>query len=115
MYFYLTTFWGDVPWVGEVIQPEDAYIERTPREKVIDQLVEDLKWAAERMPEERYTGDKLGRRRPLGRFSYIGTYCLAKRKMGTGCKNEVNISSKTVPMACMNTKNYFNHEGDDRE
>ena len=26
-------------------QPEDAYIERTPREKVIDQLVEDLKWA----------------------------------------------------------------------
>ncbi|MBS5639536.1 MAG: RagB/SusD family nutrient uptake outer membrane protein, partial [Bacteroides sp.] len=46
MYFYLTVFWGDVPWVGEVIQPEDAYIERTPREKVIDQLVEDLKWAA---------------------------------------------------------------------
>ena len=42
MYFYLTTFWGDVPWVGEVIQPEDAYIERTPREKVIDQLVEDF-------------------------------------------------------------------------
>ena len=35
MYFYLTVFWGDVPWVGEVIQPEDAYIERTPREKVI--------------------------------------------------------------------------------
>ena len=30
---------------------QDAYIERTPREKVIDQLVEDLKWAAERMPE----------------------------------------------------------------
>ena len=33
MYFYLTVFWGDVPWVGEVIQPEDAYIERTPRER----------------------------------------------------------------------------------
>ncbi len=56
MYFYLTTFWGDVPWVGEVIQPEDAYIERTPREKVIDQLVEDLKWAASlyKSPEEHY-------------------------------------------------------------
>ena len=39
MYFYLTTFFGDVPWVGEVIQPEDAYIERTPREKVIDLFV----------------------------------------------------------------------------
>jgi hypothetical protein len=106
MYFYLTTFWGDVPWVGEVIQPEDAYIERTPREKVIDQLVEDLKWAAERMPEERYTGDKTGKTRPLGRFSHIGTYCLAKRKVGTGCKNSEYIIENS-PYACMNMKSYF--------
>ena len=87
MYFYLTTFWGDVPWVGEVIQPEDAYIERTPREKVIDQLVEDLKWAAERMPEEGIRAINW-EDSTVGRFSHIGTYCLAKRKVGTGCKNE---------------------------
>ena len=107
MYFYLTVFWGDVPWVGEVIQPEDAYIERTPREKVIDQLVEDLKWAAERMPEERYTGDKLGRLDRWGALAIL----LCKTKDGNWLQKRVNISSKTVPMACMNTKNYFITKG----
>ena len=80
MYFYLTTFWGDVPWVGEVIQPEDAYIERTPREKVIDQLVEDLKWAAERMPEERYTGDKLGRLDRWGALAILARIALQNER-----------------------------------
>lgn len=110
MYFYLTVFWGDVPWVGEVIQPEDAYIERTPREKVIDQLVEDLKWAAERMPEERYTGDKLGRLDRWGALAILARIALQNERWELAAKR-VNISSKTVPMVCMNMKNYFITKG----
>lgn len=109
MYFYLTTFWGDVPWVGEVIQPEDAYIERTPREKVIDQLVEDLKWAAERMPEERYTGDKLGRLDRWGALAILARIALQNERWELAAKR-VNISSKTVPIL-YEYENYFITKG----
>ena len=60
-YFLLTTFWGDVPWVDKVITSEEAYVARTPREKVIDYLIDDLDWAASKLPAERQLGDDCGR------------------------------------------------------
>lgn len=111
MYFYLTTFWGDVPWVGEVIQPEDAYIERTPREKVIDQLVEDLKWAAERMPEERYTGDKLGRLDRWGALAILARIALQNERWELAAKTSEYIIENS-PYGLYEYEKLFHHEGD---
>jgi hypothetical protein len=61
LYFLLTTFWGDVPWVDHVITAEQAYVKRTPRSEVIDHLMEDLDWAASKLPAERQLGDNVGR------------------------------------------------------
>ena len=41
MYFLLTTFWGDVPWVDHVITADEAYVPRDPRSKVIDNVISD--------------------------------------------------------------------------
>lgn len=61
VYFLLTTFWGDVPWVDHVITADQAYVKRTPRSEVIDHLMEDLDWAASKLPADRQLGDNVGR------------------------------------------------------
>lgn len=61
IYFLLTTFYGDVPWVDHVITADQAYMSRTPRSEVIDHLMEDLDWAALKLPAERQLKDNVGR------------------------------------------------------
>ncbi len=61
VYFMLTTFYGDVPWVDHVITADQAYVARTPRAEVIDHLMEDLDWAASKLPAERQLGVNVGR------------------------------------------------------
>ena len=60
-YFLLTTFWGDVPYVDHVITADQAYVERTPRATVIDNVIADLEWAASKLPKERQLNDNVGR------------------------------------------------------
>ncbi|EFA92267.1 RagB/SusD family nutrient uptake outer membrane protein [Hoylesella buccalis] len=60
-YFMLTTFFGDVPWVDHVITSKEAYIARTSRSQVIDHILADLDWAAERLPAKRQLGVNVGR------------------------------------------------------
>lgn len=61
LYFLLTTFWGDVPWVDHVITAEEAYVPRDNRDVVIDHLMDDLTWAASKLPRERQLGENVGR------------------------------------------------------
>ena len=61
VYFLLTTFWGDVPWVEHVISAEEAYIPRTKREEIIKHILDDLDWAAKVLPAERRLGEDVGR------------------------------------------------------
>lgn len=61
VYFMLTTFFGDVPWIDHVITAEEAYGPRTPRSEVIDNLMTDLDWAASKLPWERQSGENVGR------------------------------------------------------
>ena len=61
VYFMLTTFFGDVPWINHVITSEEAYGPRTPRSEVIDSLMADLEWAASKLPRERQLGENVGR------------------------------------------------------
>lgn len=60
-YFWLTCYWGDVPWVDHVINAEEAYSERTPREEVIQHILNDLDWSAERLGDAIPTGSNVGR------------------------------------------------------
>ena len=77
-----------------------SYTHLTPREKVIDQLVEDLKWAAERMPEERYTGDKLGRLDRWGALAILARIALQNERWELAAKTSEYIienSHATMP------------------
>ncbi|MDR1667017.1 MAG: RagB/SusD family nutrient uptake outer membrane protein [Bacteroidales bacterium] len=60
-YFWLTCYWGDVPWIDHVITAEDAYCSRTPRSEVVQHLLDDLDWAADRLDDAIPTGGNVGR------------------------------------------------------
>ena len=60
-YFWLTSVWGDVPLIDRVIGSEEAYGPRNPKKEVIDWMIEDLKWAAEKLGPEIQTGQEVGR------------------------------------------------------
>lgn len=61
MYSYLTAFWGDVPLVTTTLGLDELMISRTPKEEVVDFLLEDLEDAARFLPSEIPTGENLGR------------------------------------------------------
>ena len=60
-YFWLTTYWGDVPLVKEVITSDQAYGPRNPRSEVVQFILDDLDWAAEKLDAAIPTGNNLGR------------------------------------------------------
>lgn len=60
-YFWLTCYWGDVPWVDHVITVEEAYMARTPRSEVIQHILDDLDWAASKMDAAIPSGNNVGR------------------------------------------------------
>ena len=60
-YFWLTSVWGDVPLIDRVIGSEEAYGPRNPKKEVIDWMIEDLKWAAEKLGPAIQTGQEVGR------------------------------------------------------
>lgn len=78
LYFMLTTFYGDVPWVDHVITADEAYVPRTSRNQIIDYLMNDLEWAASKLPEERQLGTNVGRIDRWGGIGYASTYSIAK-------------------------------------
>ncbi|WBL26709.1 RagB/SusD family nutrient uptake outer membrane protein [Zunongwangia sp. HGR-M22] len=61
MYSYLVNFWGDVPLVTQTLNIDELMVARTPKEQVVDFLMEDLEVAAEALPIEIPTGENLGR------------------------------------------------------
>ncbi|MFA5328579.1 MAG: RagB/SusD family nutrient uptake outer membrane protein [Prolixibacteraceae bacterium] len=60
-YFWLTTYWGDVPLVKNVITASEAYGPRTPRSEVVQFILDDLDWAASKLGSNIPTGDDVGR------------------------------------------------------
>lgn len=51
-YMYLTSYYGDVPLVTDVLSLEDAELPRTERAEVVDLILEDLDFAAQYLPAE---------------------------------------------------------------
>lgn len=60
-YLFLSSFWGDVPLITSTLTIDEVYGPRTPREQVIDFLLEDLDLAAQHLPAEIPGGDDVGR------------------------------------------------------
>lgn len=62
-YFYLTSLYGDVPLVTRVLSPEDPEMTapRTPKQEVIDYILNDLDQAAAKLGEDIPTGENSGR------------------------------------------------------
>lgn len=80
-------------------------MERTPREKVIDQIIEDLKWSAERMPEERYAGDKLGRLDRWGALAILARVALQNERWELAAKTSEYIIENS-PYGLYEYENY---------
>lgn len=60
-YFWLTSLWGDVPLIDKVISSEEAYGPRDPKKDVVDWILNDLEWAAEKLGTEIQRGSEVGR------------------------------------------------------
>ncbi len=60
-YFWLTTYWGDVPLVTTVITASEAYGPRTPHNEVVQFILDDLDWAASKLGNDIPSGEDVGR------------------------------------------------------
>lgn len=62
-YFLLTSLYGDCPLVTKVLTTSDSalYGKRTPKSEVVDYILNDLDWAASKLPSDRPTGTEIGR------------------------------------------------------
>jgi hypothetical protein len=59
-YLYLTTLWGDVPLHKNFItNVADSYVAKSPKSEILQFVIEDLKYAAENIPDT-WTGDDQG-------------------------------------------------------
>ena len=111
MYFLLTTFWGDVPKVDKVIQPEEGYIERTPRKEIIDWLIADLQWSADRMPAERQVGKNLGRMDKWGALAMLSRIALQNERWELAEQTSQYIISNS-PYGLYDYEKMFHNQGD---
>lgn len=91
LYFMLTTFYGDVPWVDHAITSEEAYGPRTPREEIIDHLMEDLDWAASKLPAERQLGVNVGRIDRWGALAMKARIALQNERYGIAAQTAKEI------------------------
>jgi hypothetical protein len=57
-YLYLSELYGDVPLLTTVPTVEEAEIGRTPKEEVVNQIISDLDFAAQTLPESWPGGDQ---------------------------------------------------------
>lgn len=112
MYYLLTTFWGDVPWIDHVIQPTEGYIERTPRDLVIDYVIEDLKWAAERMSEVRHTGETLGRLDRWGALAMLARIALQNERWELAAETSEYIIDNSPYGLYNDYEKLFHNQGD---
>lgn len=111
MYFLLTTFWGDVPWVDRVITADEAYIKRTPRSEVIDHLLEDLDWAASKLPIERQAGKDVGRIDRWGALAMKARIALQNERWDIAATAAKEIIDNG-PYALYDYFNIYHMEGD---
>lgn len=111
VYFLLTTFYGDVPWVDHVITADDAYIERTKRSDVIDHLIADLDWAAEKLPEERWLGNDVGRIDRWGALAMKARIALQNERWETAASTAKYIIDNS-PYGLYDYEKIYQLEGD---
>lgn len=60
-YFWLASYYGDVPLIKKVISSSEAYGPRNSRGEVVEFILKDLDWAAEKLGSDIPTGNDLGR------------------------------------------------------
>ncbi|MEG1587484.1 MAG: RagB/SusD family nutrient uptake outer membrane protein [Bacteroidales bacterium] len=111
LYFLLTTFWGDIPWVDRVITAEEAYIARTPRSEVIDHLMEDLDWAASKLPAERQIGNNVGRIDRWGALAMKARIALQNERWAEAAKSAQEIIDNG-PYGLYDYEKVYQLEGD---
>lgn len=111
LYFLLTTFWGDVPWVDKVITSDEAYVARTPRSEVIDHLLADLDWAASKLPEERQLGANVGRLDRWGALAMKARIALQNERWDVAVAAAKEIIDKS-PYGLYDYEKIYQMEGD---
>ncbi len=79
-YFWLTTYWGDVPLITTVITASEAYGPRTPREEVVQFILDDLAWAASKLGSEIPSGENVGRINKWGALALTARIALQNEK-----------------------------------
>ncbi len=110
-YFMLTTFYGDVPWIDHVINSSEAYMPRTDRNKVIDNIMADLDWAIERLPKERQVGKDVGRIDRWGALAMKARIALQNERYDVAKKASKEIIDYS-PYDLFDYSKIYSQEGD---
>lgn len=111
LYFMLTTFYGDVPWVDHVITADEAYVPRTSRNQIIDYLMNDLEWAASKLPEERQLGTNVGRIDRWGALAMQARIALQNERYDIAAKAAKEVIDKG-PYGLYDYEKIYQLEGD---
>lgn len=110
-YFMLTTFYGDVPWIDHVINSSEAYMPRTDRNKVVDNIMADLDWAIERLPKERQVGKDVGRIDRWGALAMKARIALQNERYDVAKKASKEIIDYS-PYDLFDYSKIYSQEGD---
>lgn len=111
MYFLLTSFWGDVPWVDRVITADEAYMPRTSRTEVVDHLLADLDWAASKLPAERQLGTNVGRIDRWGALALKARIALQNERWSLGASTAKLVIDNS-PYGLYDYEKLYQPEGD---
>ena len=107
----LTTFYGFVPWIDHVITADEAYIPRTARNQIIDNLMADLDWAASKLPKERQLGINVGRIDRWGALAMQARIALQNERYEIAAKAAKEIMDKG-PYGLYDYEKIYQLEGD---
>jgi hypothetical protein len=87
-YHWLVFLFGDVPYTEQVLTPEEALLERTNKETVIDNILRDLALAADKLPVKFAENGRITKGIALGLRARVALYA--------GRYNEAAASAKAV-------------------
>lgn len=90
IYFNMVRAWGDIPLVLKRTSPSESYdYIRVPSEKIYEQIISDLQFAKNNLPES-YTGNEIGKITKYGAASILAKIYLTLNDKGNA-ENELRV------------------------
>jgi len=109
-YIYLSELYGDVPLLTEAPNIEDAQIARTSKSEVVDQIISDLDFAAQTLPES-WSGSDEGRATKGAAFALKARIALYNERWDVAAQTAQEVMDMDVYSLYPDYGAMFQYEG----